>query len=123
MSEKVKRKFDITKYTGLLSSLIAILGGLLVALFVLLITNPSKGPQAFWTLITGGFGLGGIKNLGSLFYFATPILCTGIAMCVAFQAGIFNIGGPGQYSVGALGAILTALYVSRDLPGPLAWIV
>ena len=123
MSEKVKRKFDITKYTGLLSSLIAIVGGLLVAFFVLMITNPSKGPTAFWTLITGGFGMGGIKNLGSLFYFATPILCTGIAMCVAFQAGIFNIGGPGQYSVGALAAILTALYVSKDLPGPLAWIV
>ena len=44
-------------------------------------------------------------------------------MCVAFQAGIFNIGGPGQYSVGALAAIMTSLYVSKDFPGPLAWIV
>ena len=49
--------------------------------------------------IVGGFQLGGIKNLGTLFYFATPILCTGVAMCLAFQAGIFNIGGEGTIAV------------------------
>ena len=123
MSVKTKRKIDITRYTGLLSSLIAIVGGLLIAFVVLMLTNPTKGMSAFTTLMTGGFQLGGMKNLGTLFYFATPILCTGVAMCLAFQAGIFNIGGPGQYSVGALAAILTALYVSKNFPGPLAWIV
>ncbi len=123
MSVKAKKKIDITNYTSLLSSLAAILGGLIIAFVVLMLTNPTKGMAAFTTLITGGFKLGGMKNLGSLFYFATPILCTGVAMCVAFQAGIFNIGGPGQYSVGALAAILTSLYVSKDFPGPLTWIV
>ena len=123
MSTKPKQKFDISKHTTLLSSLIAIVAGLIIAFIILILTNPKQGPTAFWTLVTGGFQLGGIKNLGSLFYFATPILCTGIAMCVAFQAGIFNIGGPGQYSVGALAAILTALYVSKDMPKPLTWIV
>ncbi|MCR5095341.1 MAG: ABC transporter permease [Erysipelotrichaceae bacterium] len=123
MSVKVKKKFDIADYTGLLSSLIAIVGGLLIAFIVLMLTNPNKGFAAFTTLITGGFKLGGFKNLGTLFYFATPILCTGVAMCLAFQAGIFNIGGPGQYSVGALAAILTSLYLSKNFPGPLAWIV
>ncbi len=123
MSVKEKKKFEISNYTGLLSSLIAIVGGIVIAFIVLMLTNPSKGLAAFSTLMTGGFALGGIKNLGSLFYFATPILCTGIAMCLAFQAGIFNIGGPGQYSVGALGAILTSLYFSKNLPAPLSWIV
>ena len=123
MSEKTAKKFDISKHTGLLSSLIAIVGGLVFAFLVLVLTNPSKGVAAFMTLITGGFQLGGMQNLGTLFYFATPILCTGVAMCVAFQAGIFNIGGPGQYSVGALAAILTSLYLSKNFPGPLAWIV
>ena len=123
MSEKTAKKFDISKHTGLLSSLIAIIGGLVFAFLVLILTNPSKGVAAFTTLITGGFQLGGMQNLGTLFYFATPILCTGVAMCVAFQAGIFNIGGPGQYSVGALAAILTSLYLSKNFPGPLAWIV
>ena len=123
MSEKTAKKFDVSKHTGLLSSLVAIIGGLVFAFLVLVLTNPSKGVAAFLTLITGGFQLGGMQNLGTLFYFATPILCTGVAMCVAFQAGIFNIGGPGQYSVGALAAILTSLYLSKNFPGPLAWIV
>ena len=123
MSTKKGRKLDFSKYTGVLSSLIAIVGGLLIALFVLMITHPDKGFTAFMTLVTGGFKFGGIKNLGTLFYFATPILCTGVAMCLAFQAGIFNIGGPGQYSVGALAAILTSLYLSKNFPAPLSWIV
>lgn len=123
MSTKKEKKFDLSKYTGVMSSLIAIVGGLLIALIVLMVTHPSKGFTAFMTLVTGGFQLGGIKNLGSLFYFATPILCTGVAMCLAFQAGIFNIGGPGQYSVGALSAILTALYISKDLPAPWTWVL
>ena len=123
MSTKKEKKRDFSKYTGVLSSLIAIVSGIIIALIVLMTTHPDKGFAAFMTLITGGFGMGGIKNLGSLFYFATPILCTGVAMCLAFQAGIFNIGGPGQYSVGALAAILTSLYLSKDLPAPLTWIV
>lgn len=123
MSVKTKKKFSLADHTSILSSLIAVIAGLIIAFIVLLVTNPSQGPKAFATLVTGGFQLGGLKNLGSLFYFATPILCTGIAMCVAFQAGIFNIGGPGQYSVGALSAIITALYVSKDLPAPLTWIL
>ncbi|MBR4422544.1 MAG: ABC transporter permease [Erysipelotrichaceae bacterium] len=123
MTVKKMKKRDFSKYTGVLSSLIAIVSGMIIALIVLMTTHPDKGFPAFMTLITGGFGMGGMKNLGSLFYFATPILCTGVAMCLAFQAGIFNIGGPGQYSVGALAAILTSLYFSKDLPAPLTWIV
>ena len=123
MSTKKEKKRDFSKYTGVLSSLIAIVGGIVIAFIVLMTTHPDKGLAAFTTLITGGFQMGGIKNLGSLFYFATPILCTGVAMCLAFQAGIFNIGGPGQYSVGALAAILTSLYLSKDFPAPFTWIV
>ncbi len=123
MTTKAKKKFDISNYTGVLSSLISILCGLLFAFILLMVTNPSKGVDAFSTLLTGGFQLGGQKNLGTLFYFATPILCTGVAMCLAFQAGVFNIGGPGQYTVGGFAAIMTALYVSKDMPQPLPWIL
>ena len=123
MTTKVKKKFDISNYTGILSSLISILCGLIFAFILLMVTNPSKGIDAFNTLLTGGFQLGGQKNLGTLFYFATPILCTGVAMCLAFQAGVFNIGGPGQYTVGGFAAIMTALYVSKDMPQPLTWVL
>ena len=123
MTTKANKKFDITNYTSVLSSLISIVCGLVFAFLLLMVTNSAKGLDAFTTLLTGGFELGGLKNLGTLFYFATPILCTGVAMCLAFQAGVFNIGGPGQYTVGGFAAIMTALYVSKDMPQPLTWIV
>lgn len=123
MTTKAKKKFNITNYTGVMSSLISVVCGLIIAFLLLMATNSSKGIAAFSTLLTGGFELGGIKNLGTLFYFATPILCTGVAMCLAFQAGVFNIGGPGQYTIGGFAAIMTALYVSKDLPQPLTWVL
>ena len=94
MSVKNKKSFDISNHTGILSSLIAIVCGLLIAFIILMFTNPAKGVDAFMTIISGGFGMGGFKNVGTVLFFATPILCTGIAMCLAFQAGVFNIGGP-----------------------------
>ena len=123
MSVKPKKSFDINKYTGLLASLIAIVCGLLIAFIILMLTNPAKGVNAFMTIITGGLGMGGFKNIGTLLFFATPILCTGVAMCLAFQAGVFNIGGPGQFSIGAFVAIVTSLYFSKDLPAPLSWMI
>ena len=123
MTVKAKKKFDISKYSGFLASLISVLCGLIIAFLILFITNSKKGVPAFVTIITGGFLKGGSKNLGTLFYFATPILCTGVAMCMAFQAGVFNIGGPGQYQVGGFAAIMTALFVSKDMAAPLTWIV
>ena len=120
---KNKKSFDITRYSGLLASLISIVCGLIIAFIILMLTNPSKGVAAFSTIITGGFKFGGAKNLGSLLYFATPILCTGAAMCFAFQAGVFNIGGPGQYTIGAFCAIVTAIFFSTKLSAPLTWLM
>ena len=123
MAKKEKREFKISDYTGIMSSLISIVVGLLFAFVVLMVANPNKGVAAFNAIITGGFSFAGMKALSSVFYFATPILCTGVAMCLAFQAGVFNIGGPGQYVTGGFAAILTALFVSKDLPAPLTWIL
>lgn len=123
MTTKAKKKFNLANHSSLLSSLVSILCGLIIAFVILMITNSRKGPSAFMCILTGGFKLGGSKNLGTILFYATPIICTGIAMCVAFQAGVFNIGGPGQYSVGGFAAIMTSLYISKDLPAPLTWLL
>ena len=49
---------------------------------------------------------------------ATPLILTGLAVAVAFQAGVFNIGAEGQFLVGAAAATALALLV-RDLWSPL----
>jgi ABC-type uncharacterized transport system permease subunit len=41
-------------------------------------------------------------NLQQTLLIVTPLILTGIAVAFAFRCGLFNIGGSGQYTVGAL---------------------
>ena len=82
-------------YAGVLSSILAILAGLLVGLIVLLATNPSNAFPAFSALITGGF-YSGMKTFGNVLYYAVPIIMTGLGVGFGFKASIFNIGGAGS---------------------------
>ncbi|WP_027881874.1 ABC transporter permease [Meiothermus rufus] len=47
--------------------------------------------------------------------FATPLIFTGLAVSFGFRAGLFNIGAPGQLTIGALFAMLAGVYL--PLPG------
>jgi general nucleoside transport system permease protein len=46
--------------------------------------------------------------------FATPLIFTGLAVAFGFQAGLFNIGAPGQMALGAIVSVLVGIY----MPGP-----
>ena len=118
-----KKKFDFSKYSSLLSSLISIVVGLLIAFVIMILFNSKTGLKGFEALITGGMKMGGIRNVGSLLFYATPILCTGVAMCLAFQAGVFNIGGPGQFTTGAFAAVMTSFLIDGKVSAPLTWII
>ena len=102
-------------YAGVLSSILAILAGLLVGLIVLLATNPSNAFPAFSALITGGF-YSGMKTFGNVLYYAVPIIMTGLGVGFGFKASIFNIGGAGQFIVGGFSAasILPASGISPE---------
>jgi simple sugar transport system permease protein len=45
------------------------------------------------------------QNLQQTLLLATPLMLTGLAVAYAFRAGLFNIGGQGQYLVGAIAAV------------------
>jgi general nucleoside transport system permease protein len=49
---------------------------------------------------------------------ATPLIFSGLALAVAFKAGLFNIGVEGQYIVGMMTATAAAITL-RPLPAPL----
>jgi general nucleoside transport system permease protein len=53
-------------------------------------------------------------------YYATTFVFTGLAVAVAYHAGLFNIGGEGQAMLGGLGTALAALALGDHWP---AWIV
>jgi len=58
-------------------------------------------------LVAGAFG--SQEGIGYTLYYATNFIFTGLAVAVAYQAGLFNIGVEGQAYVGGLGVGLVAL--------------
>ena len=105
---------------GFLSSVFAIIIGLLVGLIILFICNPAQALPGFLTILTGSF-THGARGVGQIFYYATPIILTGLSVGFAFKTGLFNIGAPGQYMVGSLGAV--AIGILGEGLGPIHWVV
>jgi simple sugar transport system permease protein len=96
-----------TRILGFLPSILAIVIGLLFGLVILLISNPSQAMGGFSTILTGA--LHDMRSIGRVMYFATPIILTGLSVGFAFQTGLFNIGTPGQFIVGAFGAVIVGI--------------
>lgn len=120
-SQKFKSPLLKRDYSSLLSSLLAIAIGLLFGFLVLLIANPAQAVNGFTTILKGGFA-GGMRGVGNVFYYAVPIMMTGLGVAFAFKTGLFNIGASGQFVVGGYVAIYIAVKW-EFLPGPLRWIV
>ena len=109
----------ITKSKGFSSftaALMAIFLGLIFGFIIMLIANPGNAISGFRYIMFGGLG-----RIGDVFYFATPLIMTGLAVGFAFRMGLFNIGASGQYTMG----LYFAIYVGFmwNLSGPSHWIV
>ena len=70
-------------------------------------------------LARGAFG--SARGLSYTLYYTTSFIFTGLAVAVAFHAGLFNIGAEGQATLGGLGTGLVALWLSHSLPSALLW--
>jgi ABC-type uncharacterized transport system permease subunit len=52
---------------------------------------------------------------------SVPLMFVGLAVMVSFRTGVFNIGGEGQFMMGALGGTIAAVVLgSAGVPAPLA---
>ncbi len=95
---------------GLVVPLLAVLAALTVGAIMLLTlgANPLRGYAA---LLDGAFG--SWNALADTALKAMPLLLVGVGICIAFRAGVINIGGEGQIIAGAI--LSTA--VSLAIPG------
>ncbi len=69
------------------------------------------------TDVAGAMWNYGLFNRNSVAFIlgrATPLIFAGLAVAIAFKAGLFNIGVEGQYAIGAL----SAGYVGYQAVGP-----
>ena len=58
-------------------------------------------------LIEGAFGYG--EAVSYTLYYTTHFIFTGLAVSIAFRAGLFNIGGEGQAAMGGVGILLASM--------------
>jgi ABC-type uncharacterized transport system permease subunit len=73
--------------------------------------------EALRIMAVGAFG--SPEAIGYTLYYATNFVFTGLAVALAFHAGLFNIGAEGQAYLGGLGAGLVALSLDAALPAML----
>ena len=96
------------------SAVIAILFGFCVAAVIL--ASAGYDPiGSFAALFNGAFGKP--KYISNAIIKATPLLLTGSAVAFAYKAGLFNIGGEGQYIAGTVLAVVVGSQI--NLPAPL----
>jgi len=107
MARVFSRLFDLTP------SLLALIAALLISavLLVVLQVNPI---DAYSALAQGAFG--NENATAETLVKAIPILFVAIGICVAFRAGMTNIGGEGQMIMGAVAGTAAALALP-DAPG------
>lgn len=92
----------------------------IAALFVagLVVVGIGENPLEATGLLLRG-ALGSAEGIGFTLYYATNFIFTGLAVAVAFHAGLFNIGGEGQATVAGIAMAITCLALPT-LPGFLA---
>jgi len=95
---------------ALVFPVIAILISFVIGAVIVLATG-NNPLTAYSALIGGAFG--SATGLGRTLLYTTPLIFTGLAVAVAFRAGLFNIGGEGQLYIGAI----TAAWLGVSLGG------
>lgn len=105
------RWVDLGLLPALNLSAALIVSGLVIALIG---ENPF---EALAIMVNGAVGYP--EAIGYTLHYATNFIFTGLAVAVAFHAGLFNIGGEGQAYIAGLGVALVCL----ALPGWPWWAV
>jgi simple sugar transport system permease protein len=101
---------------GVLVPIVTVLIAFVVGGFVVLLTghNPfstykaifnGTGLQWLFPWVTGHARTTAAYNLQQTLLATTPLILVGLAVAFAFRAGLFNIGGQGQYTVGGIVAV------------------
>ena len=99
-------------FQTLLSSLVCVLGGLIVGYLVLLFIEPRGASEAIFAVMKSFFRYPGslkLKYFGQTLVRSVPLLMCALSVLFAYKVGMFNIGVAGQYVAGACVALYAAL--------------
>jgi len=98
--------------------LLGVLAGLLIGALLILLAGANP-IAAYGAMLTGAFG--GQRQIEETILKATPLLLMGLGLTAAFRARVWNIGGEGQYYMGALAGGALALTLGPTAQANGAW--
>lgn len=92
--------------SGLVIPALAVFTALLIGGVIIMLTGSSLAEtlDAYKALLQGS--VGSLRAISQTLTEATPLIFTGLAVALAFRAGLFNIGGEGQLLMGGMLAVL-----------------
>jgi simple sugar transport system permease protein len=97
-----------------------VVGGIGIALFSGLLPNHAAFdiglPIAAYAALWSG-AVGSTNGITSTLVYATPLILAGLGVGLGFKAGLFNIGGRGQFLMGSVGAMAVVTVAGSSLPG------
>jgi ABC-type uncharacterized transport system permease subunit len=96
---------DVDWRSLLLIPALAVLSALIVgAVFIVLTEGFGAVLPAYAALFSGAFV--GWSSISETLLVATPLILAGLSVALGFRAGLFNIGGEGQMTIGGLTAVI-----------------
>ena len=98
----------------LLAPVISLLVAAIIGALVILVVQQSWSDVVDVARAMWSYGLFNRNSVAFILGRATPLIFAGLAVAIAFKAGLFNIGVEGQYAIGAL----FAAYVGYRLSAP-----
>ncbi|MBQ4650863.1 MAG: ABC transporter permease [Firmicutes bacterium] len=118
MNLKMRALLKNNAFQAIASSLLCIIGGLIIGFIVLVFINADGAWEGITDLVKNFFnyknGTVALKYFGSTLVKTAPLLLCSLSILFCYKVGLFNIGAAGQYGLGAGIALYCAL--ALDMP-------
>ena len=99
------------------AAVIAVLASIAIGSVLMLAAGTSPG-HVWWKMVSETFGTQSL--FGQMLYKATGLALTGLAVAVALDAGLFNIGAEGQLTAGVLASAVVGTALPAGTPAIVA---
>lgn len=107
-----ERKFELIR------TLVSVMIAIIIAFTIILLIS-DQPLEALRTFVLGP--ISSTRYIGNIVEMAIPLMFSGLAMCVVFQASLFNLGGEGIFFMSAVVSSAVAIFI--PLPAGLHQIV
>jgi simple sugar transport system permease protein len=109
---RLQRRVDVPRWLSVGVPIGSFIGALVVGAIVIALSGNDPF-DTYRRIVERGFTSDGA--LSATLTAATPLLFTGLAAAAAFRMDVFNIGGEGQFIMGAVAASFVGLQLGDDL--------